>query len=146
MSELPDLQFGGCVCKKIRYRLDTAPLRMTICHCTWCQQRSGSAFGVELVFEKDQIHFDTELPTVYRHISDESGRWLDQHFCSTCGTGIGLTLEAVPSIRSISVGSLDNQNWPRLQQLDRRHVFMRSARPWSIIPADVEQYEEHFRK
>lgn len=141
-----ELQGGGCVCKKVRYSLGRPPLRVTICHCTWCQRRTGSAFGVELVFEKDEIQFRTDPPTVYRHISDESGRWLDQHFCSTCGSGIGLTLEAVPSIQSISAGSLDNQNWSELTTIDTRHVFVRSARHWSAIPDDVEQFEEHFRQ
>lgn len=139
-------QVGGCVCKKIRYGISGSPLRVTICHCTWCQRRSGSAFGVEVVFEKNQIQFDSDPPTVYRHISDASGRWLDQHFCNTCGSNIGLTLEAVPSIQSISVGSFDDQTWSELIELDKRHVFTRSARQWSIIPDDVEQFEEHFRQ
>lgn len=137
---------GGCVCRKIRYSISGGPLRVTICHCSWCQRRTGSAFGVEVVFEKNQIQFQSDPPSVYRHTSDLSGRWLDQHFCSTCGSNIGLTLEAVSSIQSISVGSLDDQNWPELAGLERRHVFVRSARQWSEIPNDVEQYEEHFRK
>ena len=140
------LQSGGCVCKKIRYSIHGSPLRVTICHCTWCQRRSGSAFGVEVVFEKSQIRFDSELPSVYRHISDESGRWLDQHFCSTCGSNIGLTLEAVPSIQSISAGSLYDQNWSELAKIDKCHVFAQSARQWSVIPDDVEQFEKHFRQ
>ena len=140
------LQGGGCVCKKVRYSISGSPLRATICHCTWCQRRTGSAFGVELVFNKDQVLFHSDSVSIYRHISDDSGRWLDQHFCNTCGSSIGLTLEAVPSIQSISVGSLDDQNWIELTRLDRRHVFVRSARLWSVIPSDVEQYEEHFRQ
>ncbi len=143
---MPEPQRGGCVCGKVRYSISGIPLRVTICHCTWCQRRTGSAFGVELVFEKDQIKFHPDSPSVYRHLSDESGRWLDQHFCNTCGSNIGLTLEAVPSIHSISAGSLDNQNWSELNNLDRRHVFVRSARQWSVIPDNVEHYEEHFRK
>ena len=142
----PELHGGGCVCQKVRYTISGAPLRVTICHCTWCQRRSGTAFGVELVFEKNQIQFHSDSLTVYRHLSDESGRWLDQHFCSTCGSNIGLTLEAVPSIQSISAGSLDDQDWSELTRLERRHVFVRSARDWSVIPDDVEQYEEHFRR
>ena len=142
----PELHCGGCVCRKVRYTISGIPLRVTICHCTWCQRRTGSAFGVELVFEKEQIQFHSDSVTVYRHISDESGRWVDQHFCNTCGSSIGLALEAVPSIQSISAGSLDDQNWSELTRLDRRHVFVRSARQWSVIPGDVEQYEEHFRK
>lgn len=144
--ESPVLQEGGCVCNKIRYSISGSPLRVTICHCTWCQRRTGSAFGVELVFEKDQVVFHSDSVSVYRHVSDESSRWLDQQFCNTCGSNIGLTLEAVPSIQSISAGSLDDQNWSELTRLDRRHVFTRSARQWSVIPEDVEQYEQHFRK
>ena len=141
-----ELQEGGCVCGSVRYRISGLPLRATICHCTWCQRRTGSAFGVELVFEKDQVLFHSDSLSVYRKISDVSGRWLDQHFCNICGANIGLTLEAVPSIQSISVGSLDDQNWSELRGLGKRHVFVRSARQWSVIPDDVEQYEEHFRK
>ncbi len=140
-----ELQSGGCVCKKVRYSISGIPLRVTVCHCTWCQRRTGSAFGVELVFKLEQVNFFNETISTYRHVSDVSGRWLDQHFCNTCGTNIGLTLEAVPSIRSISVGSLDNQNWSELEGLDCRHVYIRSARRWSVIPDDVAQYEEHFR-
>ena len=142
---MPDLISGGCVCRKIRYSIKAKPLRVTICHCTWCQKRTGSAFGVEVVFEKDQVLFESAVPTVYRHLSDKTGRWLDQHFCNTCGSNMGLTLEAAPPIRSISVGSLDDQSWSELTELDTRHVFVRSARQWSLIPGDVEQYEEHFR-
>ncbi len=101
---------------------------------------------MELVFEKSQITFTEQTPTIYRQISDETGRWLDMHFCNKCGSNIGLTLEAVPTVQSIAVGSLDDQDWPELVELDCRHVFVRSSRQWSIIPGDVEQYEEHFRK
>jgi len=144
--EMSEQQGGGCVCRKIRYQLVGAPSRITVCHCTWCQRRTGSAFGVELVFEKENIVFQTAAPSVYRHISDISGRWLDQHFCNTCGSNIGLTLEAVPSIQSISAGSLDEQDWSVLGNLTRRHVFTRSARAWSVIPEHLEQFEEHFRQ
>lgn len=143
---MTEQQAGGCVCGKVRYSLRGAPLRVTICHCSWCQRRTGSAFGVEMVFDKRDVLFHSVAPAIYRHISDESGRWLDQHFCNTCGSGIGLTLEAVPFIRSISAGSLDDQNWSELASVERRHVFVRSARQWSAIPCDVERFEEHFRQ
>ena len=74
---------GGCVCGKIRYTITGEPLRVTICHCEWCQRRTGSAFGVEVVFEKDKVVFSSDDKSVYRHVSEETGRWLDQHFCAT---------------------------------------------------------------
>ena len=139
------LRTGGCICGNVRYSVTGEPKRITICHCTWCQRRTGSAFGVEVVFDESQINISGESLSSYQHISDESGRWLEQHYCSTCGSNVGLTLEAVPGIRSISAGSFDDSSWPESRKYQRRHVFTRSARSWCDIPADAESYAMHFR-
>lgn len=118
---------------------------MTICHCKWCQRRTGSAYGVEVVFKDSQILINDELVTRYRHVSDVSGRWLDQHFCSKCGSNVGFTLEAVPGIRTIAAGTLDDSSWLQSSQYSCRHVFTRSKQGWTAIPSHVEQYEKHFR-
>lgn len=88
---------GGCVCGAVRYIVESAPERSTICHCTWCQRRTGSAFGVETVFKTDTVKITGDTLQKYRHHSDESGRWVDQHFCATCGTNIGITLRLFPN-------------------------------------------------
>jgi hypothetical protein len=82
----------------------------------------------------------------YRHVSDESGRWLDQHFCARCGTNIGLTLEAVPDIQSIAAGTFDDPSWIRSDRHAVRYRDMRSAQNWSEVPQGAERYEKHFRK
>jgi hypothetical protein len=137
---------GGCVCGAVRYTAEGEPERVTVCHCTWCQRRTGSAFGIEAVFRDENVTVTGETLRTYRHLSDESGRWLDQQFCARCGTNIGFTLEAVPGIRTIAAGTFDDPGWLRADRQPFRHVFVRSARDWSEIPEDVEQYEEHFRK
>jgi len=124
---------GQCVCGKVSFTVAGAPKRVTICHCEWCQRRTGSAFGVEVVFDESQIEINEESVSRYRHISDESGRWLDQHFCSTCGSNIGFTLEAVPGIRTIAAGIFDNSSWLETAEVKRRYVFTRSVRSWSLI-------------
>lgn len=136
---------GQCVCGNVSYTVFGEPKRVTICHCKWCQRRTGSAFGVEVVFDIGQININDESVTCYRHISDESGRWLDQHFCCKCGSNIGFTLEAVPGIRTIAAGTFDNPSWLQIDKYQRRHVFTRSAHDWVLIPDDVERYEQHFR-
>ncbi len=138
-------KFGGCVCGNIRYQISGEPLRVTVCHCTWCQRRTETAFGIESVFNIAQVIFLGGTPTKYRHISDVSGRWLDVEFCPQCGSNIGLTLELVQDIRSIAAGTLDNPSWINAGKFPFRHVFTRSHRNWSLIPNDVEIYEEHFR-
>jgi hypothetical protein len=137
---------GACVCGAVRYVAHGDPERVTVCHCTWCQRRTGSAFGVEAVFRTEHVALVGDTLRKYRHFSDESGRWLDQQFCSRCGTNIGLTLEAVPGIRTIAAGTFDDPSWIKSEKHSFRYVYLRSAQDWSEIPDGVEQYETHFRK
>lgn len=139
------LHFGGCVCGAVRFQVDGAPTRVTICHCKWCQRRTGSAFAVEPVFGIDQVRILQGEFTRYRHISDESGRWLELESCPVCCSTIGFTLEAVPDIRTLGVGTFDDPTWISSKDLLSRHVFVRSALDWSNIPDDVDQFETHFR-
>jgi hypothetical protein len=106
----------------------------------------GSAFGVEAVFRTEDVIFIGDTLRKYRHISDESGRWLDQQFCSRCGTNIGFTLEAVPGIRTIATGTFDEPSWIKPEKHPFRYVYLRSAQNWSRIPDGVEHYEAHFRQ
>jgi len=31
---------GGCDCREVRYRMESAPLFVHCCHCRWCQRES----------------------------------------------------------------------------------------------------------
>lgn len=145
MDAASDIE-GGCVCGDVRFIATTLPLRVTICHCTWCQRRTGSAFGVECVFQLDKIKVEGSSLRSYRHTSDISGRWLEQAFCSSCGSNIGLRLEALPDIRSISIGCFDSKAWMDNPEVMVKHVFTRSKLDFSEIPDNVETHEMHFRK
>ena len=46
---------GGCVCGAVRFRTTAETSRITICHCTWCQRCTGTAFGTEVVFNSDEV-------------------------------------------------------------------------------------------
>lgn len=143
---MAQLHEGGCVCGAVRYATHGEPERVTVCHCTWCQRRTGSAFGIEVVYRADAVTVTGDTLATYRHVSDESGRWLDQQFCTRCGANIGFTLEAVPGIRTIAAGTFDDPSWITAERYTFRHVYLRSARPWSRVPDGVERHEAHFRK
>jgi hypothetical protein len=117
------------------------PRRVTICHCQWCQRRTGSAFGIECVFDDAQVEFLGEPPREYRHTSDETGRWLDVRFCQKCGCNLGFKLEAVPGIQTIAAGTLDDPSRISAERQHFRHVFTRSRRDWSIISEQVECHD-----
>jgi hypothetical protein len=141
-----ELHEGGCVCNAVRYRTHGDPARVTVCHCSWCQRRTGSAFGVGAVFERGKHELTASLPKTYRHTSDESGRWLDLHFCPNCGTNIGFTLEWVPGVFAVDSGTFDDPSWIDPARHDFRYIYMSSARCWSRPPDGASAHAKHFRQ
>jgi hypothetical protein len=139
-----EMHAGGCICGAVRYATYGDPLRVTVCHCTWCQRRTGSAFSVEPVFDSANVAITGGPLTRYRHISDTSGRWLELAFCPTCGTNIGFMLQWRPGAMIIDAGTFDEPGWIRADRHRFRHIFLRSAQKWSTVPEGVEKYEEHF--
>jgi hypothetical protein len=136
---------GGCVCGAVRYVTVGEAERITVCHCRWCQRRTGTAFGTEVVFRKENVLVSGAEPGRYRHVSDESGRWLEVYFCACCGTNLGFTLEAVPDIRTIPAGTYDDPAWLDETRAIFRQVFARTRRSWGLVTDKVEVYERHFR-
>ena len=64
---------GGCLCGALRYRVAGDPRRTTICHCTDCQRRTGTAFALlasaqtatdgKAVFEAQNCNMCHNVPT-----------------------------------------------------------------------------------
>ena len=46
---------GGCLCGAVRYRVEGEPPRSSVCSCTCCQRRTGSAFGFGAYFNAEQV-------------------------------------------------------------------------------------------
>lgn len=134
---MSDVHKGGCLCGAVRYTTTGAPMSVSVCHCTFCQRRTGSAFSIPVYFPDEQIEFNEGKRSIYQHISDESGRWLRVEFCPVCGTTVAWSSERRPGAHGISGGTFDDPNWIEVQ----RHVWTRSKQKLASIPPGVEQYE-----
>ena len=84
---------GGCLCGAVRYRVTGEPVRSSACHCTYCQRRTGSAFGVGAYFRDNDVEIMRGDLKTYEYRSDESGRWLKTQFCTGCGTTVTWTMK-----------------------------------------------------
>lgn len=129
---------GGCACGEVRYRTQGRPVRTSACHCTFCQRRTGSAFGLGAYFDAAQVKILRGELRRYEHRSDESGRWLRFEFCPRCGTQVTWTVEAMPGKRAIGVGTFDDPKWLKPD----RFSWLRSAHPWIVSPPGVEAVEK----
>ena len=140
---MAEVHEGGCLCGAVRYRTTAPPLRVTICHCTFCQRFTGSAYLVEPIFRRGDVSFSGAPPKTYAHRSDGSGKRVTLSFCATCGTTLYLDLERFPDILGLCGGTFDDPNWFERGDSNTRHIFTRSAQDGTMLPPGIATYEAH---
>ena len=132
------------MCGDVRYKVAGAPLRVTICHCTFCQRFTGSAFLVEPIFRAEDVVFAGIAPKTYDHRSDGSQMRVTLSFCARCGTTLQLGFERFPGFVGVCAGTFDDPNWfERAPGGACRHIFTRSAQKGVMLPAGMEIYQAH---
>ena len=134
---------GGCICGAVRYEMLAAPLRVTICHCRFCQRATGSAYMVEPVFRLEDLRITRGSPATYRHRSEGSGKMVFIHFCATCGTKLYLSFERFAEVCGVYAGTFDDPNWFEIGPGNAKHIFLAVARHDTIIPSGINTYQQH---
>src|SRR5215471_6850840 len=135
---------GGCLCHDVRYATTGDPLRTTVCHCTFCQKLTGSAFLVEPIFKRDAVAFSGGAIRTYDHRSDSSGKRVTVSFCGRCATTLCLSFERFPDFLGVCAGTFDDPNWFERGPATCRHIFTRSAQRGVVLPAGVPTFLEHW--
>ena len=134
---------GGCLCGHIRYSVKTEPMRVTICHCRFCQRATGSAFLVEPIFGKSDFSLTAGEPTIYQHRSEGSGKIVNVHFCARCGTKLFLSFERFSEVVGVYGGTFDDPDWFERSAKNSRHIFLSVAQRGTVIPAGIDSYDQH---
>jgi hypothetical protein len=140
---MSNIHEGGCLCRAVRYETTGAPRHTTICHCTFCQKLTGSAFLVEPIFRRDRVVFSGTAPATYEHRSDGSDKRVTVRFCATCGTTVCLGFERFPDFLGICGGTFDDPNWFERSVDNCSHIFTRSAQRGVVLPAGLAIFTEH---
>jgi len=50
-------------CKQLHLSCGGEPVRVSLCHCQACQQRTGSAFGVQMRFPRERVRIEGRSST-----------------------------------------------------------------------------------
>ena len=132
---------GGCLCGAVRHKTTAEAQRVTVCHCTFCQRVTGTAFNVLPVFKKVDVELSGKKPRTYDHQSDESNKRITVNFCGTCGTTAFYDLERAPDMLAMFGGTFDDPNWFDRSQGKCRHIFTRSAQVGVVLPPNLNTYE-----
>jgi len=111
------------------------------CHCTRCQQRTGSPLAVNLWIERNRVKLLDGEPVKQGESVDETGNTSSSWGCAKCGTCVWTVYHAaVPGAVFLRAGLLDD---PSAFSPDV-HIFTRSKHPWVRIPDDVPSFETYY--
>ena len=125
---------GGCACGKVRYQTTGQPEVHAVCHCRYCQLRTGSAFGVGAYFPNDKVSLLSGDLSHHRY-QTQSGNNVTTSFCSACGTTTHWQIgsEFLYGKTAIAVGTFDPPSfWFDIN----REIFLRTKAPFVEIDAE----------
>ena len=92
---------GGCQCGAIRFAVNAAPTRVSICHCRMCQKATGSPFASLADIPHAQFAWTRGTPAAFK-----SSSIAERDFCSQCGTPLSYRRIDGPNIE-IMTGAFD---------------------------------------
>lgn len=110
-------------------------MRVSVCHCFACQQRSGSPFAEQARFPADKLTIAGDS-TVWERTTD-AGNITTYHFCPTCGTTVWYRGGPMPDAIAVPVGLFTDPNFPP----PRFSVWEERKHPWVEITGEVEHID-----
>jgi hypothetical protein len=127
---------GHCYCGKISFTAEADPQTVTVCHCTDCQEITGSAYRTVVTAHNLKILSGT--PKVWLKQAD-SGRSRAHSFCPDCGSPIysGAPDGSLETV-SLRIGTLTQ----RRELPPAKQIWCRSALPWALDLKGIERHEK----
>jgi hypothetical protein len=92
---------GGCLCGRLRYRIDGPVLGAGICHCRSCRRAAGAESVAWLTVARDQLRVEGQAATF------ASSPGVSRGFCPVCGTGLTFARDDGDSV-DVTLASLDD--------------------------------------
>ncbi|WP_245455244.1 GFA family protein [Mesorhizobium sp. M9A.F.Ca.ET.002.03.1.2] len=92
-----------------------------------CQRCTGAAFSYRAIYP-DLALVGRKGETGSWRRTGSSGQWLEQTFCTTCGSVVFMRAEGLKDALSVSVGCLEDAKFPPPAMLHwphRKHKWLR---------------------
>lgn len=125
-------RLASCSCGQLSAQVVGDPLRVSICHCLACQRRTGSVFGEQARFPREQVSV-AGASTAYVRVGDEGSR-ITFHFCPHCGATVYYEPEGLEDFVAIPVGAFADPGFPP----PRVSVYEARKHAWVLPPPEAE--------
>ncbi len=131
---------GGCSCGAVRYRMESEPLIIHCCHCTWCQRQTGASYVLNALIETDRVTLLQGAPDAVDTPS-ASGKGQQIMRCPECRVAMWSHYAGFgDKVSFVRVGTLDDAGrFP-----PDVHIFTTSKQPWVQIPEDHPSFDEFY--
>jgi hypothetical protein len=121
---------ASCSCGQLTVEVGGDPVRVSICHCLACQRRTGSVFGMQARWPREQVRIEGDA-TEYVRISDE-GEERSFFFCPRCGATVYYRPD--PEHIAVPIGAFADPKFPA----PRVSVWEDRMHPWVGLPDGIE--------
>ena len=133
---MPDRE-AACSCGQLQVTVRGDPIRVAMCHCLECQRRTGSIFGVQAFYLREQVRLAKGIAKRYARRAD-SGRTVTFNFCPECGGTVFFGNPSnAPELIAVAVGMFADPDFEK----PRHSVWEKRQHPWTT--AIAEQQIEH---
>jgi hypothetical protein len=118
---------GQCQCGAIRFEAEVDPDTVSLCHCTDCQQLSGSPWRAAVPAPAATFRITKGEPATYIKTAESGNRRL-QAFCAKCGSPLYAAAPENTPFYNLRLGVVNQ----RAQLAPKRQIWMKSALPWAL--------------
>ena len=133
---------GKCLCGGVVYRINgelpthdgNLPIPV-MCHCTFCQQQTGSAFATVTMAPISQFVIVQGDELIKRY---ESSVGNFRSFCGHCGSMLFYIQTNEPYQIYFSLGTVENCTLK-----PQSHIFVRSKAAWHDIQDNLPKFEKY---
>jgi hypothetical protein len=122
---------GGCLCGRVRYRINAEPIVTRVCWCRDCQYFGAGSGTVNAGFPSGAIELEGSMSDYVSKA--DSGNIMHRRFCPTCGTPLFSDAEARPHLTYVRAGTLDDPEQVR----PAATIWTGSAPSWASIDANL---------
>lgn len=128
------IRLASCSCGQLSARVIGDPVRVSVCHCLACQRRTGSAFGQQARFAREQVEVAGQSAAFVR--KGDEGSSATFHFCPHCGSTVYFAAEGLEAYVTIPVGAFADPAFPA----PTVSVYEERMHGWIVPPREAEHF------
>ncbi|HEY1613181.1 MAG TPA: GFA family protein [Rhizomicrobium sp.] len=127
------IRHAACHCGQLRLTSEGEPVRISVCHCSDCQRRTGSPFGFSAHYPRAQITAIEGRHTAFTRKAD-SDNTVTFHFCPDCGSNVYWEPSGHPERITVAVGNYGDPDFPA----PRHSVYETRKHHWVQVPEQAD--------